>query len=79
MILAPTTSQPKTTKGAEMLLAIPATRNKPKQTLLALINSGTSASLNYHHAVYKYANQKNVRNQHGQHKEGFLRHLRKCS
>jgi len=45
MILAPTASKTTTTKVSEMLLTIPATNSKPKQSLLALIDSRTSASL----------------------------------
>jgi len=58
MILARTTSTNTTTKGAKMLLTIPATKSKLNQTLLALINSGTSASLIFHYAVYKHVKQK---------------------
>ena len=58
MILAPMASKNTTIKGAEMLLIIPATKSKPKQTLLALIDSGTSACLISHNTLYKHITQK---------------------
>ena len=61
MILAPTASST-TTKGAEMLLTTSETKSKPKQTLLALIDSGTSASLIFRSAVYKHAKEQTREN-----------------
>ena len=50
-----------TTKEAEMRLTIPATSTKPKQTLLALVDSGTSSSLCNYDRVHKRIQNKERR------------------
>ena len=66
MILAPTVSKNTNIKGAEMLLTILETSSKPKQTLLNLIDSGTSAPLISHDAVYKHVKKRHIRQLHSQ-------------
>ena len=56
--ITPIKSVEKTTEGAEMLLAIPAVGKRPKRTLLALVNTGTSAFLIDHDQVYKQVTDK---------------------
>ena len=56
--ITPSKSIKKKTKGAEILITIPAIGRRPKKTLLALVDIGTSASLIDHDQTSKHVTNK---------------------